>query len=159
MKIQMVVEMPQGSTWKYEKGGFNGLKLDRPLNQPVPYNYGYCPDTLCEDSDPIDIFLLTDAPIYPLTTVDVELVGVIKCIDGGKRDDKLIAVVCKDCNGYNHMGTGIIKHYLETYKEGFEVVGDGDKEEAIKIYKESQKLWEKAKDEHWLAAIQVLAKN
>lgn len=141
MKIEIVVEIPMGSTWKFEKGGHYGLKLDRPLNQPVPYSYGFVPDTLCEDDDPIDVFLLTDATLPPLVTVEAEIVGVIKCLDGGKRDDKLIAVVCGDCGGYNSMGVSIIKHYLETYKKGFEIIGDGTKEEAEKIYEESLELF------------------
>jgi inorganic pyrophosphatase len=142
MILTAVIEMPMGSLWKYEKDDKYGLKVDRPLNQPVPYNYGYCPNTLEEDGDPIDIFLLTDTPIYPLTKVDVELVGVIKCIDNGKQDNKLIAIVCGDCRGYNTMGVGIIKHYLESYKTGFEVTGEGDVTEAIKTYEDSVKMFE-----------------
>src|ERR1700678_1340931 len=146
MKIEVVVEIPMGSTWKFEKGGRYGLKLDRPLNQPVPYSYGFVPNTLCEDSDPIDCFLLTDAALPPLVTVDAEIIGVIKCLDGGKRDDKLIAVVVNDCRGYETMGTGIIKHYLETYKIGFEIIEECGRDEAIKVYEDSVKAYREWQD-------------
>ena len=151
MKLTAIIEMPQGSIFKYEiNKKTNRLKLDRPLNQPVPYSYGYIENTLEEDGDPIDLFLLTDAPIYPLTEVYVEIIGVLKCVDNGKSDNKLIAILVNDCNGYSTMGTAIIKNYLETYKKGFQVVEEGGVEEAIKVYEESVKMYE-----NWLVKVET----
>lgn len=143
MILEAIIEIPMGDTNKYEHDkSKNQLVLDRPLNQPIPYNYGYIPGTLCEDKDPLDIFVLTDSHIYPLTRVKVEILSVLKCIDNGSSDDKIIATLVGDCHGYEHMGTAIIEHYLETYKTGFQIVGRGDKEEAVKIYEESVRVFE-----------------
>lgn len=135
MKIKAVIEIPMGSSFKYEKDKYSeSLILDRPLNQPIPYNYGYIPDTLCDDRDALDIFILTDTPIYPLAVVNAEILGVIKCLDNGLQDDKIVAVLVGDCPGYEKMGTAIIEKFLETYKTGFTVLGYGDKAEAEQIY-------------------------
>lgn len=142
MILTAIIEMPQNSIFKYELNKVtNRLKLDRTLNQPVPYSYGFVPDTLCEDGDPIDLFVLTDEPIYPLTEVSVELVSVIKCLDNGKKDDKLIGVIVGDFPGFKVVGIGDIVRYLETYKTGFEVLEVGSEEEAIKVYEESVKMY------------------
>ena len=144
MILTAVVEIPMNSTFKYEIDKSTGqLCLDRPLNQPIPYNYGFIPGTLSEDSDPIDVFVLTDTPIHPLTKVSVQLIGVIKGEDGGKRDDKLIATIVGDCRGYETMGLAVIQSYLESYKTGFKILGPvGDAVEAAKIYDDSVKLYE-----------------
>jgi inorganic pyrophosphatase len=144
MTLIATIEMPMGSTWKLEHDkNTNSLLLDRPLNQPVPFNYGYFSGTLCNDSDPIDVFLLTDSPIPPLVRVKVELVGVIKAIDNGDRDDKLIAVVAGDYQGLSTGGVSLIENYLLTYKNGFEILGFGDAVEAQAIYEASVELYKK----------------
>lgn len=143
MILTMVVEMPQNTTWKmeYDKTK-NYIKIDRPLNQPVPYNYGYIEgNNLQDDGDPIDCFVLTDSPIQPLVRVQVEIIGVIKCLDNGKRDDKLIGVIPGDFEGFKTVGVGDVVRYLETYKAGFEVIGYFSKDEAEKIYEESVELY------------------
>ena len=138
MRIKAIIEIPAGSLHKYEYDKDSGiLVLDRPLNQPIPYNYGYIPGTLCEDGDPLDVFVLTDSAIYPLTQVNIEILSVLKCRDNGSSDDKIIATLVGDSRGYEHMGTAIIKSYLETYKTGFEIIESGDKEEAIRTYEKS----------------------
>lgn len=142
MQVTMITEMPQGERFKYEMNkSTKRLKLDRPLNQPVPYNYGFIEWTLEEDGDPIDCFVLTDIPIYPLTEVQVELIGVLKCKDNGVQDNKLIATLVGDCRGYEEMGIAVIKKYLETYKEGFEILGLEGKDEAVKVYEESVRAY------------------
>ena len=144
MILTMIVEMPQNTTFKMEHDKFNNcIKIDRLLNQPVPYNYGYIEGgNLCEDNDPIDCFVLTDAPIYPLVRIQVELIGVIKCLDNGQRDDKLIGVIPGDFEGFRTVGIGDIVRYLETYKKSFEVLGCFDKDEAVKVYEESVKMYQ-----------------
>lgn len=144
MILTMCCEMPQNTTWKMEHDKAQDyIKIDRPLNQPVPYSYGYIEgnNNLCEDGDPIDCFVLTDAPISPLVRVQVEVIGVIKCTDNGKRDDKLVGVVVGDFEGFKTVGVGDIIKYLETYKQGFVVEGYFGKEEAEKVYGESLKMY------------------
>lgn len=139
------VEMPQGSILKYEIDKITGcLIVDRMLNQPVPYNYGcFLENTLCGDGDPLDVFILGNVPIYPLTRVKVELLGVLRCQDNGESDDKLIAMIEGDNTGSEFMGTDIIRTYLTSYKSGFIVLGWGDALEALEVYKESCRLYEK----------------
>ena len=143
MILTAVIEMPQNTVWKMEHDkGNNYIKIDRPLNQPVPYSYGYIEgNNLCEDGDPIDCFVLTDLPIYPLVRVQIEIVKVIKCVDNGKRDDKLVGVVVGDFEGFKTVEVGDIVRYLETYKKGFEVLEVGTKEEAEVVYEESLRLY------------------
>lgn len=138
MIIKAIIEIPAGSILKYEHDKKTGLLvLDRPLNQPIPYNYGYIPGTLCEDGDPLDIFILTDMAIYPLTEISAEIISVLKCNDNGSSDDKIIATLVGDFRGHRDMGIAVIKSYLETYKSGFEIMEFGDKEEAIRVYEKS----------------------
>lgn len=133
--IKAVVEMPQGSYFKYEQDKLTGeLHLDRMLNQPIPYNYGYIPETLCGDGDPLDVFILCNEPIYPLATVNIQIVGALKCIDNGDQDDKILAIIDGSYLAFPDMGTSIIKNYLETYKTGFQVLEQLNQEKAIELY-------------------------
>lgn len=145
MILTMCVEMSQNTTWKMEHDKTRDyIRIDRPLNQPVPYSYGYIEgNNLCEDGDPIDCFVLTDAAIHPLVRVQIEVVGVIKCMDNGKRDDKLIGVIVGDFEGFKTVGVGDIVKYLETYKSDFQVLGYEGKEEAERVYEESMELYKK----------------
>lgn len=138
MELMAIIEIPAGSTFKYEHDKeTNSLVLDRPLNQPVPFNYGYFDATLCDDGDPLDIFILSSAPIYPLARVKIEIVGVLKCEDGGYQDDKILAYIVGDKQHGYDLASSEIENYLKTYKPGFEVLGLGNKEEAIEIYNKS----------------------
>lgn len=129
--MKAIIEMPQGSVLKYEMDKDTGtLILDRVLNQPVPYNYGFVPFTLCGDGDPLDVFVIGNLPIYPLTAVKIEILGVLNCIDNGEEDDKLIAMIDGDEQA-RHMGTDIIRTYLTSYKTGFEIVSSGDSDDAL----------------------------
>ena len=94
-----VVEIPKGSKNKYELDKETGfLKLDRTLYTATHYpaNYGFIPRTFADDGDPLDVLVLCDEPIYPMTLVDVYPIGVVRMIDGGKLDDKIIALPCND---------------------------------------------------------------
>ena len=133
-----IIEMPQGCILKYEVNKEDGsLMVDRMLNQPVPYNYGYFPGTLQNDGDPLDVFVIGNIPIHPLTKVRVELIGVLKCMDNGVEDDKILAIIEGDETGSRHIGTDIVRSYLTSYKKGFEILEMGDSEEAHRIYNES----------------------
>lgn len=138
-----VIEIPQGSLLKYEVSKVDGsLMVDRMLNQPVPFNYGYFPGTLCEDTDPLDVFVLGNVAIQPLARVKVEIIGVIECLDNGLRDDKIFAIIEGDQTGSRFMGIDVIICYLTSYKKGFEIIGMGGKEEAMKIFLKSVDLYE-----------------
>ena len=94
-----VIEIPKGSKCKYELDKYTGLlKLDRILytSTHYPANYGFIPRTYADDGDPLDVLVLCSEPIYPLTLIRVYPIGVMRMIDDGKMDDKIIAVPFSD---------------------------------------------------------------
>ena len=94
-----VIEIPKGSKCKYELDKYTGLlKLDRILytSTHYPANYGFIPRTFADDEDPLDVLVLCSEPIYPLTLIRVYPIGVMRMIDGGKMDDKIIAIPFSD---------------------------------------------------------------
>lgn len=94
-----VIEIPKGSKCKYELDKTNGLlRLDRILytSTHYPANYGFIPRTYADDGDPLDVLVLCSEPIYPMTLVQVYPIGVMRMLDGGKLDDKIIAVPFSD---------------------------------------------------------------
>ena len=94
-----VIEIPFGSNVKYELDKQSGLiKLDRVLYSAVyyPANYGFIPQTLAEDDDPLDVLVLCQAPVVPLTLMRARAIGLMTMIDSGKKDHKVIAVAVDD---------------------------------------------------------------
>jgi inorganic pyrophosphatase len=94
-----VIEIPKGSSVKYELDKETGLlKLDRVLYSAVyyPANYGFIPQTLAEDDDPLDVLVLCQEPVAPLTLVRSRPIGLMTMIDTGKRDHKILAVALDD---------------------------------------------------------------
>jgi inorganic pyrophosphatase len=94
-----VVEIPSHSSVKYELDKQSGLiKLDRVLYSAVyyPANYGFIPQTLAEDDDPLDVLVLCQEPVVPLTLIYARAIGVMTMIDSGKKDHKIIAVATHD---------------------------------------------------------------
>jgi inorganic pyrophosphatase len=95
----VVVEVPMGSKNKYELDKASGLlRLDRVLHSAVVYpaNYGFVPQTYCDDGDPIDVLVFAQEAVHPLTVVDVRAIGVMKMRDEKGGDDKLLAVAVGD---------------------------------------------------------------
>lgn len=133
--IKAIVEIPKGSIYKYEIKD-NELILDRVINQPIPYNYGYIPNTMCGDGDPLDIFILSKDYIPPTTKVSVLLLGVFQCLDNGDIDDKLIGVLIGETSEDLLTVRDRIRNYLETYKEGFEVCFYSDSDVAEEILRD-----------------------
>ncbi len=89
-----VIEVPMGSKNKYELDHATGLlRLDRVLYSAVHYpaNYGFVPQTLCEDGDPLDVLVLGEA-VAPLTIVSARGIGVIRMRDEKGIDDKIVAI-------------------------------------------------------------------
>ena len=98
-KINVIVEIPKGSKCKYELEKKLGIiKVDRILATSVSYpaNYGFIPQTLAQDGDPLDALVLSQTSIYPGTLVEVRPIGMMKMMDGGKIDNKIICVPTKD---------------------------------------------------------------
>lgn len=94
-----VIEIPFGSSVKYELDKQSGLiKLDRVLYSAVyyPANYGFIPQTLAEDDDPLDVLVLCQEAVVPLTLIHARAIGLMTMIDSGKRDHKIIAVATQD---------------------------------------------------------------
>jgi len=94
-----VIEIPLGSSVKYELDKQTGLlRLDRILYSAVyyPANYGFIPQTLAEDDDPLDVLVLCQETVDPLTLVNARAIGLMTMIDSGKKDHKVLAVAVDD---------------------------------------------------------------
>jgi inorganic pyrophosphatase len=94
-----VIEIPKGSTNKYELDKETGLlRLDRVLYSAVyyPADYGFIPRTYCDDGDPLDVLVLGQEPVYPLTIVESRAIGVMRMRDEKGVDDKILAVSVRD---------------------------------------------------------------
>ena len=94
-----IIEIPSGSSVKYELDKRSGLiKLDRVLYSAVyyPANYGFIPQTLAEDDDPLDVLVLCQEAVVPLTIIHARAIGLMTMIDAGKKDHKVIAVAMND---------------------------------------------------------------
>ena len=95
----VIVEIPKGSTNKYELDKETGLlRLDRVLYSAVyyPADYGFIPRTYCDDGDPLDALVLGQEPVYPLTIVEARAIGVMRMRDEKGVDDKIVAVSVRD---------------------------------------------------------------
>ncbi len=105
LEFQTIVEIPMGSSVKYELDKETGLlRLDRMLYSAVyyPANYGFIPQTLAEDDDPMDVLVMCKEPLAPLTLVNSRAIGIMTMIDGGKPDHKILAVAVDDPE-YNYI--------------------------------------------------------
>jgi inorganic pyrophosphatase len=97
--FNVVIEIPMGSSNKYELDKKTGmLKLDRVLYSAVyyPANYGFIPQTLAEDGDPLDVLVLGTSPIHPLTLVAARAIGLMTLTDRQEVDHKVVAVHVND---------------------------------------------------------------
>lgn len=139
--IDMIVEIPYNSLIKYEfDEEYNLMRCDRVLNTSMLYpgNYGYIPNTLSGDNDPLDILLLTEYPIFPGTIINVKIIGVLLTTDEMGDDEKLLAVPTikvdpkfKNINDLNDLDISTlnkIKHFFTHYK-------DNDEDKWVKVKK------------------------
>lgn len=147
-KFSAVIEISKNSKNKYELDKQTGLlRLDRILHTSTHYpaNYGFIPRTYADDLDPLDVLVMCSEEIMPMTLVDVYPIGVIRMIDQGKLDEKIIAIPFSDPN-YNvyHSIFELPKHIFDEMCHFFTVykqledkdtaVNDmGDADEAKKI--------------------------
>lgn len=100
-----VIEIPKNCRAKYELDKDSGmLILDRVLYSSINYpaNYGFIPRTYCDDDDPLDILVLSQIDIVPMCLVEAKVIGVMRMLDGGEMDDKIIAVAANDMS-VNHI--------------------------------------------------------
>ena len=123
-----VIEISKGSNCKYELDKITGrLRLDRVLytSTHYPANYGFIPRTYADDGDPLDVLVLCDVSILPMTLVRVYPIGVMRMIDGGALDDKIIAIPFSDPT-YNNIKSidelphhifDEIMHFFSVYKQ------------------------------------------
>ena len=94
-----IIEIPKGSTNKYELDKETGLlRLDRVLYSAVyyPADYGFIPRTYCDDGDPLDVLVLSQEPVFPLTIVEARAIGVMRMRDEKGIDDKIVAISTHD---------------------------------------------------------------
>jgi inorganic pyrophosphatase len=125
--VNALIEIPEGSKSKYEIDKKTGLlKLDRVIYSSFhyPVNYGFIPQTLGKDGDPLDILVMCSEAIQPLCLVEAYVIGNMQMIDTGLIDDKIIAVAVHD-PGVNYITSldlvpqhifRVLKNYFEQYK-------------------------------------------
>ena len=122
--VNAIIEIPNGSRAKYEVDKTTGLlKLDRVIYSSFhyPVNYGFIPQTLGQDNDPLDILVLCSQTIQPLCLVEANIIGNMQMIDQGQVDDKIIAVAANDPS-VNHISRmeELPQHFLLELKNFFE---------------------------------------
>jgi len=122
--VNALIEIPQGSRSKYEVDKDTGLlKLDRVIYSSFQYpiNYGFIPQTLGQDGDPLDILVLCSQSIHSLCLVEANVIGNMQMIDSGQMDDKIIAVAANDpsVNHFNRM-EDLPQHFLLELRNFFE---------------------------------------
>lgn len=137
-----IVEIPKGSNFKYEIDKASGqLTLDRVLELDYPESYGFFPETLSLDGDPLDLFILASRPIAPLARVKVEILGVVVMRDRGEMDEKIIAHIKGD-SSFDPFWHHKIRTFLENYKTGTEILSIEGRERALEIIKEARERYE-----------------
>ena len=156
ISFPVIVEIPKGSTNKYELDKETGLlRLDRVLYSAVyyPADYGFIPRTYCDDGDPLDALVLGQEPVYPLTIVEARAVAVMRMRDEKGTDDKIVAVSVRDPSfeGYTDKSQlpghvlRQVQRFFQDYKvlEHKEVVIEDmlGPEDALRIIRESLELY------------------
>ncbi|MFY8137927.1 MAG: inorganic diphosphatase [Flavobacteriales bacterium] len=126
-QVKGIIEISQGSKAKYEVDKDSGLlKLDRVVFAAFhyPINYGFIPQTLGEDGDPLDILVLSQIAIQPLCLVKTKVIGYMEMLDSGEKDEKIIAVAEGDMS-VSHINSidelpenfkSELKHFFQEYK-------------------------------------------
>ncbi len=121
--LNILIEIPGGSKNKYEfDKDINAFALDRVLYASVqyPFDYGFVPNTLADDGDPLDGIVIMDQPTFPGCVITARPVGMLEMIDGGDRDEKILCVPDKDPR-YAHVKSlaDIPAHRLDEIAEFF----------------------------------------
>jgi inorganic pyrophosphatase len=147
--FDVLVEIPKGSRNKYEYDfDLHKIRFDRMLFSSMMYpgDYGFIPETLALDRDPLDVLVLGHQPMYPMTVVEVRPIGVFHMADEKGPDEKIICVPIsdpiwndkKDIADLNPHRLKEIEHFFQVYKDleekKVDVGGWGDAQEAREIY-------------------------
>jgi inorganic pyrophosphatase len=126
-EFMSLIEIPLGSNIKYELDKTTGLlRVDRVLYSAVyyPANYGFIPQTLAEDDDPLDVLVLCQEAVLPLTLVRSRAIGLMTMVDSGKKDHKILAVAIDDpeFNSFHEAGElpmhrlTMLRRFFQDYK-------------------------------------------
>lgn len=122
--VNSIIEIPKGTNSKYELDKESGLlRLDRVLYSAMfyPANYGFIPRTLGKDHDPLDILVLSQINVVPLCLVEAKVIGVMRMVDGGEADDKIIAVAENDISvNYINDVANLPAHLINELRNFFE---------------------------------------
>ncbi|MEL6929724.1 MAG: inorganic diphosphatase [Cyanobacteria bacterium J06600_6] len=121
--LNVLIEIPGGSKNKYEfDKDMNSFALDRVLFASVkyPFDYGFVPNTLADDGDPLDGMVMMDEPTFPGCVIAARPIGMLLMIDGGDRDEKILCVPAEDPR-YNEVKSlkDVSPHRLEEIAEFF----------------------------------------
>src|SRR5574343_101594 len=156
-EVNGIIEITKGTSEKYELEKDSGLlKLDRVLYSSVyyPANYGFIPKSYCDDKDPLDILILSQIDVVPMCIVPAKVIGVMRMLDNGEADDKIIARSAGDqsvnnINDISELPSHFIsemRNFFEDYKklENKTVVVEEflNRDTAIEILKDSFKMYE-----------------
>lgn len=162
-QFHAVIEVSRGSSNKYELDKETGLlRLDRVLYSAVyyPANYGFIPRTLAEDNDPLDVLVLGDEPVLPMTLVHARAIGLMVMEDQGQLDHKVVCVLMSDPE-YSQLNDihelpihklRVIRRFFEDYKalEHKKVVVEDflPSKEALPVIEESLERYNRWRQQH-----------
>lgn len=151
LTFDVLIEIPKGSRNKYEYDfTLNKIRFDRTLFSSMMYpgDYGFVPETLALDMDPLDVLVLSIEPTYPMVVMEVRPIGVFHMTDEKGPDEKIICVPISDpvwsrrsdITDLNPHRLKEIEHFFQVYKDlekkKVDVGGWGNAEEARNIYKQ-----------------------
>lgn len=157
--FDVLIEIPKGSRNKYEYDFvLNKIRFDRMLFSSMMYpggDYGFIPETLALDKDPLDVLVMGTEPVYPMVVMEVKPIGVFHMTDEKGPDEKIICVPVSDpiwsnnndISDLNPHRLKEIEHFFQVYKDLEEKKVDtggwgGNAEEAVQIYHECVKRYE-----------------
>jgi len=161
-RIEAIIEIPRDSRNKYEIDDDTGqVWLDRMLFTATRYpaNYGFIPKTYCDDGDPLDVLVLGNEPVQPLSILRARAIGVMRMADGGKEDDKVVAVHVHDpaFDHYREMSElpphtmREIQRFFEDYKtledKQVRIDGLGGAAEAAQVVRTALRLYQQRENQ------------
>lgn len=133
--LNVIIEIPKLSRVKYELDKETGLiKFDRVLYSPMHYpaNYGFVPQTLWEDGDPLDVLVLGYEELIPGCFIESRPIGMLPMTDGGDDDVKILAVPAADPRFNETRGLGDVEqHLLAEIRHFFQVYKNLQKKEVV----------------------------
>lgn len=152
--VEVFIEIPYHTNVKYELDEQGRIYVDRILSTSMVYpgNYGFIPNTLAGDGDPIDALIINNTPFAPCSRVRCRIIGVLETRDENGQDEKILCVPIdkidkkfakyNDINDVSNCKLEMIKHFFENYKKleqgkYVEVKGYGDRKRALQLVQEA----------------------